>query len=308
MSTQIGGIAANISGHLPAAVNIASTTDASPIAVTTSTPHGLLIGDTVDITKHAVNVAANGVWAVTVTGGSSFTIPTAGSGAGAGSATGIVQSLALGPTFPIPADGVDNEDAASVGVPFEAGADRTAFLATAIGLNKVAYVLEDGVTDDTGAGYATFTLTDATWKQAAVPWTVFTGSGADAPLHNGDTLLVEADINYAFTDAASGTLQAQFQAALFVLLAEPGVAFAALTRVPCSARFGQSVPVSGDGLAHNGSLHLAGALPITGHGQKFQVTIQIRAVFANEFQASTLNLAGDWRIRAVVLRPTGLPQ
>jgi hypothetical protein len=70
-----------------APVNITSSTNANPIAVTTSSVHGLTNGDVVEIEGHLVNTNANGVWTVTVTNTTVFTIPKQGNGAGTASGT-----------------------------------------------------------------------------------------------------------------------------------------------------------------------------------------------------------------------------
>jgi hypothetical protein len=51
-------------GGLGAAVNISSATNTNPIVVTTSSPHGLAIGDYVNITGNAGNANVNGFWQV----------------------------------------------------------------------------------------------------------------------------------------------------------------------------------------------------------------------------------------------------
>lgn len=68
---------------------IASSTNATPIAVTTSVAHGYSTGDRVSITGHLVNTAANGVWTITVTSTTAFTL-TGSVGNGVGAATGTV--------------------------------------------------------------------------------------------------------------------------------------------------------------------------------------------------------------------------
>lgn len=71
---------------LPAAKNIASSTNASPIEVT-STGHGYSTGDVVYIQNHTTNLTANGVWTVTYVDANKFTLD--GSvGVGIGGATG----------------------------------------------------------------------------------------------------------------------------------------------------------------------------------------------------------------------------
>jgi hypothetical protein len=69
--------------------SISSTTNATPIAVTMWAVLGFSTGDRVSITGHLVNTAANGVWTVTVTSTTAFTLD--GSvGNGVGAATGTV--------------------------------------------------------------------------------------------------------------------------------------------------------------------------------------------------------------------------
>lgn len=70
---------------------ITSSTDATPIVVTTAAVHGLSSGDVVNIFGHTTNVAANGTYRVTVTSTTKFSLQNkdtgadiAGSGATAG--------------------------------------------------------------------------------------------------------------------------------------------------------------------------------------------------------------------------------
>jgi len=77
-------------------VAITSSTDATPIVVT-ATAHGFVTGNLVMIQGHATNIAANGIFLVTRLSSSTFSLQNrytnvdiAGSGAGAGVATGIV--------------------------------------------------------------------------------------------------------------------------------------------------------------------------------------------------------------------------
>ena len=66
---------------------IASSTNASPIAVTMAAPHGYATGDRVTITGHLVNTNANGSWVATVTGATTLTLD-GSTGNGVGAATG----------------------------------------------------------------------------------------------------------------------------------------------------------------------------------------------------------------------------
>ena len=64
---------------------ITSSTDATPIVVTTADDHGLATGDQITIFGHTTNVAANGRWTITKTLAAAFSLDgSVGSGAGAG--------------------------------------------------------------------------------------------------------------------------------------------------------------------------------------------------------------------------------
>jgi len=127
MSTQYNGIPDNLNSAVPAAtLNIASSTNTTPIVITTSTAHGLHSGDEVLVYGHQTNTNANGRWDVTALTSTTFSLngstPTA-----IGGATGLVQPLTLGPTYPIPADG-DDFNANAFNGAYESLGDRTAFL------------------------------------------------------------------------------------------------------------------------------------------------------------------------------------
>jgi hypothetical protein len=53
---------------------ITSSTNATPISITTSSTHDFSTGDTVCLTGHTGNTNANGTWKITVTGASTFTL------------------------------------------------------------------------------------------------------------------------------------------------------------------------------------------------------------------------------------------
>jgi len=86
---------------------ITSSTDATPIVITKAS-HGLVTGDRVIIYGHATNVAANGIFEVTRVGANEFSLQdinthadVAGSGAGAGGATGLFVTA---PKVPLVSD------------------------------------------------------------------------------------------------------------------------------------------------------------------------------------------------------------
>ena len=133
MGTTYDGIPGNIA--YPTPVTISSTTNTNPIAVTTAAPHGLLTGDKARIYDHQVNTPANGIWTVTRTGASTYTIPVAGIGAGA--ATGSSQALTYGTALTLPADN-DANAAATFNAAFAPLSDRSAAVLPNIGQFKLA--------------------------------------------------------------------------------------------------------------------------------------------------------------------------
>lgn len=169
----------------PAAVNIASSTNASPTVITTSTAHGLQTGMVAVLAGHLVNTAVNGLFIVTATGSDTFKISTfAGfpgtfvNGVGAGVGTGTVQAIAF-PGITLPEDAVDARDASSVNVPLEALADMTGYLLAHqyLELRQQHYTLPDADTvlgmnhfllkvPDVTASPTTYTLPSPTGVQA----------------------------------------------------------------------------------------------------------------------------------------------
>jgi hypothetical protein len=111
---------------LPAEVAISSSTNTSPIIVTTSTPHDCETGDIAVIYGHTGNAGANGSWEVVRL--SATTLQLIGShGSGVGGASGHLRSAAFGTRIQILADG-DDPVAQTWNVAYEALADRTAAL------------------------------------------------------------------------------------------------------------------------------------------------------------------------------------
>jgi hypothetical protein len=142
MPTTYPGTPGNISGSLPAAIAVTSTSNSNPVIVTTSAPHGLTTGDVVDLTGNVSGDQRNGVWKVTVTGGSTFTIPFNGTGF-AGGASGTVQPLKLAGPIQQPVDGdaaTASSGPAAIDTTIDSLSDRTAFLGVATGAYKLAQV------------------------------------------------------------------------------------------------------------------------------------------------------------------------
>ena len=95
--TSIGN-ATWTSGPIPTAINISSSTNATPIVITTSAAHGLVTGDYVAIASHTTNTNANGVWQVgTIPTGTTFQILQMGgantTGNGVGGASGSIRNV-----------------------------------------------------------------------------------------------------------------------------------------------------------------------------------------------------------------------
>lgn len=83
-------------GVLGSTTAITSSTNATPIVVTTTAAHGLAVGDNVVVAGHTVNTNAVGTWRISAA--TSTTLTLQGSvGNGGGGATGTVQGLSQPP-------------------------------------------------------------------------------------------------------------------------------------------------------------------------------------------------------------------
>jgi hypothetical protein len=310
MGTQENGIPANISGNLPAPVAIASSTAANPTQITTSSNHGRTTGDVVDISGHGPNFGANGQYAVTVTGLTTFTIPVDTSAGTPGTTSGNVQALALGPTFLVPADGVDNEDAASVNVPFDALADRTAFVGSVTGAHKLAARTGVFRTDDTGSSWATvaFGGLDNTWTATSGSFSTL----SPAPTVNvGDAVDIEVDVNVVMNGGGT-TGFAQVMLGLFNrMLHADGTTATAFLRIDGSLRvvsFNQDV---GSG-TNTVSCRLSGTI-LAGTGvwpveSSLGLRLLLQAQTSNHLIVPSLSLIGDYKVSVRQWRPTSMPQ
>jgi len=143
MSSTYRGVPGNEA--FASSVAISSSTNATPIEITTSSAHGLKTGDRVRIVGHTVNLAANGIWAITWVSSTKFTLDTS-VGVGVGAGTGNVYPYGFSLAVTIPDDG-DPATASSINVPNEANLDRVAFLAERVGawrFKERAYVTKAG--------------------------------------------------------------------------------------------------------------------------------------------------------------------
>lgn len=171
MATQYNG-----DGTIPtvrsfATLSISSSTNATPIVVTTSTNHGYATGDTVDIEGHAVNTNANGLHTITVLTANTFSL-NGSTGNGVGAATGQVTDYAISPTWQIISDG-DVLNGANLNTAPEAAANTVPFLFQRVG----SYRLIDMKQHADGSIFTTFSTTalnSSTWTDLGV--TVQTGN------------------------------------------------------------------------------------------------------------------------------------
>lgn len=287
MPTNYNGIPGNASQ--PAAVNIASSTNTNPIQVTVSgaLPASYTTGIAVTIAGHTSNLAANGRWPITVTGASTFTIPTAGSGVGG--ATGTVQPLSVSPLYTYPSDG-DLDNQASIAAWAQATGDRTQFLAAAASPYKmVGFQSQQNVDDTYSSAWGTLTTTNV--RQ------VFSGSGAvfvGIPVQAND--VVEANFR--------GTIALQQNSAVTVL--DLGFANYNYGGVP-------SYSIGRVSTAYIGNTGFAAWLPVnlTYLSLPSDITINgLAALRLTGFGAlgttANLQMLGSWIWTVKIWRPTGL--
>lgn len=123
-------------------VAISSSTNATPIVLTTAAAHGLLEGDRVLVVNHETNTAANGRWYVhyvdathvaLYSAWAAGAVATASVGNGVGGATGTTTYLGLLPRATNPDDGVELRTATAINVPNEDAKNSQAWIAERIG-------------------------------------------------------------------------------------------------------------------------------------------------------------------------------
>lgn len=184
MPTQENGQAALV--NRPAFGFILSTTPTDPIEVTTLAPHLMTTGDTVWI-NNAADVGANGVFPVIVTAADKFQLVGSTNDGGGGTA-GEFFPLTFDSTFQMPADG-DPRDAASVDIALEALADRTAWLATKIGMFNYPFYQQFLFNDDD---------TGSSWSTNSIPLPVayaFVANSPSMPFYVKQNDLIEIDFD-----------------------------------------------------------------------------------------------------------------
>jgi len=126
MSTIYSGNPANVANSLTATIN--GATNASPIVISTGSPHGFSSNDIVNVSGVGGNTAANANgWPITVIDSTHFSL-NGSTGSGAYTAGGTAVDISLTPGATIPSDG-DARNASSVNVGIQLALDRTQFLA-----------------------------------------------------------------------------------------------------------------------------------------------------------------------------------
>jgi hypothetical protein len=296
MGSQYNGISNNESATPPAAVNIVSSTNASPIVVD-ATAHGLTTGDWVQVVSHQTNNAANGKWSVVVVDANHVQL--AGStGNGVGGATGTIQSLVFGATYQIPSDG-DARSAASVNVALEALGDRTAFALTNFGSYKLLSLWGTQTDENTenvdwlaGAG-ATNPI------GAASTWTSIAGIASPPAgiLAAGD--VIDCEFSFSIQWADSGTTTEGFLLAL-------GAGFSVAGSLPGSstkiAGSGQVVPVAQINTTRTGMV-LRGRVTVPANVQTCELFLYAYTRNATPHDIS-FTAPGDFAMVGHIWRPT----
>ncbi len=176
MSTAYNGLYDDIS--YPALLSISSSTNTSPITVTTSTPHGRANGDYVHVFGHQVNTNANGRFVVTVTGASTLQL-NGTAGIGIGGATGNLQPVTFHDSFSIPSDG-DLNAASSVNAALETLGDRSVALLHAVGAVKLvecAPLFVQAADFSLNVAWATLATVNTSWTAGPLMGTTDTRTG-----------------------------------------------------------------------------------------------------------------------------------
>ena len=314
MPNAYRGIPGNLSSNFPGTINITSSTYATPIVITTSTSHGLITGDIVIVYNHQTNVAANGQFTITVLSSNTFSLNgSANTGGSAGGATGVVQPLTA-PSFNQPSDG-DGRNAASVNVPLDALADRTAFLQQATGFYK--WRLDQSETNIGFLNHAD-SFAGGTWANLNISSTntrtAFTGTGGGgAPLPwnvsndgiNGDVIELQLDFTVTWggsTSPANG-LYLFFE----VAFQSPGASITSYSLVPGSAKF--LLPASPSTSQYH-PMTLSGWIPgdqgLT-HIDGQASFLRISGLVPTGDGTGSLNVFSDWFLWCKHWRRTGIP-
>jgi len=295
MSSLYDGIPSNVT--VPSAVAIASSTNATPIVVTTSSPHGLTTGSSVYVYQHNTNTAANGTWKVSVVNSTSIIlVGSVGNGVGAG--TGYVQDMGYGASVTIPSDG-DPATASSVNTPLEGIADRTAFIALNTGSYKM-FATGTLPFDDNGTEGSTFMSHTFTSPSTWEPFT--TNSGLIATI--SPNLQAGDIIDVAFTGSCYWTSTFFSYYALLGLygkFGDPSGSYGTASKLSGS---GQRLPtqVTPTGQIGSCGFHLRSQAVVPSGKQAFELFLYGYSGISGA--GSTLTVLGDYSTIYTIWRPT----
>lgn len=296
MSTAYDGIPSNLSGGLPTPVNIFSSTNTTPITITTATPHGLITGDLLQVNGHQVNTSANGLWTGLVTSPTGVTL-VGSTGNGVGGATGTTFNMGFGASFQIPSDG-DPAIAASVNVGFEANGDRTALLASCVGSYADLGIVSGPVDPATPFasnpwGSHTFSSTNVWEAVTTTPSPAFT----KADFFNGGDVL---DITFSLgASTQSVTTGYVYLGMFYEFRASSGTSPVSQTYIPGSGLLlanPEGTPLNANCATLTGKL----VVP-TG---KTTLDLYIYAMY-DDVASTTLDLIGPYNPAIRIRRPTG---
>jgi hypothetical protein len=185
----------------PSPVGITSSTNASPIVVTTGSSHGYSTGDCIWIEGHATNTNANGLHTCAVLSPTTFSL-TNTTGNGVGGATGFSINTSANPQVVVPSGG-DQRNASSVASPLEGIFNFTPFGLLRGGQYRIW---------DAGhaSGGTTFNLISSTSINGST-WTSLTGltglistAAGQRYLVNGDRLRIQFQCGHDSSSCPSG--------------------------------------------------------------------------------------------------------
>jgi hypothetical protein len=236
MSTVYLGEPGNIDCPVDSAggKNIASSSNATPIEITTSAAHGLTEGEEVLIVRHETNYKANGIFIVHVTSTTSFTIlfrdGTDTVGVAVGGATGKMLPRRIDPQMYVLDDLADDLDASTLNPITEDHADKIQYLAGRIGQYHLA---------NAGTGR---TQVDMDTVNPAAGWLSGTAAGGSWTAHSGADLSVFAPTSFQGDENLAACPNDVLEAILECNVKVTGAS---------DVGFGLSVSVADYGVAHS---------------------------------------------------------
>ncbi len=218
-----------------APVAISSSTNATPIVITTGTNHGYATGDTVLVEGHVTNTNANALWVVTVLTSASFSLNNS-VGNGVGGATGYCIDYAVNPLWTVPSGG-DLRNAGSVSSPLTAAANVAPFLYLRTGKYRLfdVYTFGSGANSTSNAAWSTTTPGANTWTSCTSMTALL--SFSPSPVCDATSVL---DVSLSFAGNIGGT-PGTF-AAFAIGMSDNGGAY---TVLPTSARAASQISTLG---------------------------------------------------------------